>query len=147
MAGLQLECERGEVSADQLEEARNQLKEAIQIQIEISGERSSITARYQRALACCLQRLGLVEEAEQVAREALVAIRQTHVIQHPLCARSFARLASILIRSGQTEAAQKVLEEAGVSLDLGEVRAEHAFEALEARARLFSLSKIGRAHV
>ena len=140
MAGLELECEREDVQPKQLEAAKSLLEEAIRIQIDLSGATSSSTARFQRALACCLQRLGHVKEAEQVAREALVSIRKTHVIQHPLCARSFARLASILLRSGQTEAASKLLEEAGTSLELREVRPEHAFDALEARARLHSLS-------
>ncbi|MBA4683594.1 MAG: serine/threonine protein kinase [Planctomycetes bacterium] len=140
MAGLHLECEREEVEDEQLELAKTHLEEAIRIQIEVSGEKSSITARYQRALACCLQRLGQVKEAEQIAREALVSVRQTHVIQHPLCARSFARLASILLRSGQSDVAEKLLAEAGTSLDLMEVRPEHEFDALEAKARLLSLS-------
>ena len=62
------------------------------------------------------------------------------MIQHPLCARSFARLASILLRSGQSDVAEKLLAEAGTSLDLMEVRPEHEFDALEAKARLLSLS-------
>ena len=140
MAGLHLECEREEVEDEQLKQAKTHLEEAIRVQIEVSGAKSSITARYQRALACCLQRLGQVKEAEQIAREALVSVRQTHLIQHPLCARSFARLASILLRSGQSEVAEKLLAEAGTSLDLMEVRPEHEFDALEAKARLLSLS-------
>ncbi len=140
MAGLHLECEREGVQEDQLERAKTYLEEAIQIQNDLNGEKSSVTARYQRALACCQQRLGRVNEAEQLAREALVTVRQTHVIQHPLCARSFARLASILLRSGQSGVAEKLLMEAGTSLDLIEVRPEHAFDALEARARLLSLT-------
>ena len=50
-------------------------------------------------------------------------------------------VASILLKSGQSEAATKLLQEAGVSLDLGALRVEHTFEALEARARLYSLSE------
>lgn len=141
LAGLELESDRGDVPTEQLQLAKKHLEKAISIQIGISGQKSSITARYQRALACCLQRLGHQEEAEHIARAALVAIRQIHTIQHPLCARSFARLASILLKSGQSEAAKKLLQEAGVSLDLGELRVEHTFEALEARARLYSLSE------
>jgi len=141
LAGLALESERDDVPEERLLNAKMHLESAIKIQIEISGERSSITARYQRALACCLQRLNETEEAERIARVALVAIRQIHIIQHPLCARSFARLASILFKSGQDESAHKILQEANVSLESVDVRIEHAFDAMEARVRLLSLSQ------
>ncbi|OUU20395.1 MAG: hypothetical protein CBC13_10750 [Planctomycetia bacterium TMED53] len=143
MAGLELECDREEVSQERLLQAKEYLEEAIQIQIELSGERSSNTARYQRALSCCMQRLNDTDEAERIARVALIAIRQIHIVQHPLCARSFARLASILFKSGQKDTANKILREANVSLELGDggIRAEHAFAAMEARVRLLSLAE------
>ena len=139
-AGLFLESQRDNVKKEQLIEARSYLEKAIELQIALKGEQSSITARYQRALSCCLQRLGETDEAEKVARAALVNIRMTHILQHPLCARSFARLASILFQSGQDSTATKLLQEAGLSLDIEAVRKEHRFAALEARVRLLSLS-------
>jgi hypothetical protein len=79
--------------------------------------------------------------AEQTARSALLAIRQLHVSHHPLCARSYARLASILLLSGQTKEANKLIEEADVNIGSGVVAVEYQFSSMEARVRIYALAE------
>ena len=120
--------------------AQADLMRSIELLRGARGERSALTARHQRALACCQQRSGDLEAAESNARSALVTVRQLHVIQHPLCARSFARLASILIRAGRAEEASKLLEEASMTIQSNEIAPELRFNTLEARIRIDALA-------
>ena len=139
-AGTVLELPAEETSRQDLETALADLSRSVDLQIELRGDRSDHTSRHRRALACCQQRCGDLVAAEQTARSALMAIRQLHVIHHPLCARSYARLASILLLSGQAEEADKLIEEAGLTIDSGEISAEYQFSSMEARLRIDALA-------
>ena len=138
-AGTYLELFSEDVE-DELLPAQADLMRSIELLRGARGERSALTARHQRALACCQQRSGDLEAAESNARSALVTVRQLHVIQHPLCARSFARLASILIRAGRAEEASKLLEEASMTIQSNEIAPELRFNTLEARIRIDALA-------
>jgi len=140
-AGLLLEAHREDVSDEMLASSLADIERSVQLQIEQRGERSDHTARHLRALACYQQRMGNLEEAEQNARTALLSVRQLHVIEHPLCARSFARLAAIILRAGRTDEAHKLLAEAGMTMVTGNISPELQFPALEAKARILSLAK------
>lgn len=140
-SGLLLEPHREDVGETALQESLSDMERSVQIQRELLGDRSNQTARHYRALACCQQRLGDLEAAEQSARSALLIVRQLHVIQHPDCARSYARLASILMAAGRSEEAEKILAEAQRSFSSGELSPELLFPALEAKARILSLAK------
>jgi len=139
-AGTILDIPSGDETEQELAAALEDLTHSVQLQISLRGEKSDYTARHYRALACCQQRIGDLEGAEQSARSALLAVRQLHVIQHPLCARSYARLASILLRSGRDDEAQKLLSEAGATMDTREISHEFQFSALEARVRIDALA-------
>ncbi len=140
-AGLLLEAHREDVSDEMLASSLVDMERSVQLQIELRGERSDHTARHLRALACYQQRMGNLEEAEQCARNALLSVRQLHVIEHPLCARSFSRLAAIVLRAGRTDEAHKLLTEAGMTMVTGKISPELQFPALEAKARILSLAK------
>ncbi len=140
-SGLVLEPHREDVSREGLQAALRDIEKSVQIQRELRGEKSDQTARHYRALACCQQRLGDLDGAEQSARSALLSVRLLHVIQHPFCARSFARLASILLYGGRTEEAEKLLAEAQLNINSGNISTELQFPALEAKARLLSLAR------
>jgi tetratricopeptide (TPR) repeat protein len=139
-AGTVLELPTEQTSRQDLDTALADLTRSVDLQIELRGARSDYTSRHRRALACCQQRRGDLVAAEQTARNALMAIRQLHVTHHPLCARSYARLASILLLSGQTKEAAKLIEEASVTIGSGEISAEYRFSSLEARVRIYALA-------
>ncbi|MDE0959765.1 MAG: protein kinase [Planctomycetota bacterium] len=139
-AGTILELATGEATQQDLEMALVDLTRSVQLQTQLRGARSDHTSRHLRALACCQQRCGDLQAAEQSARSALMSIRQLHVIHHPLCARSYARLASILLCSGQTMEAQKLIEEADMTLRTGQITADFQFSTLEARVRIHALA-------
>lgn len=140
-AGLLLEAHREDVSDEMLTSSLVDMEKSVQLQIKRRGERSDHTSRHLRALACYQQRMGNLEEAEQNARTALLSVRQLHVIEHPLCARSFARLASIVLRAGRQDEANKLLAEAGMTMITGNISSELQFPALEAKARILSLAQ------
>jgi hypothetical protein len=136
-----LEAHREDVSDEMLASSLVDIEKSVQLQIKRRGERSDHTSRHLRALACYQQRMGNLEEAEQNARTALLSVRQLHVIEHPLCARSFARLASIVLRAGRKDEANKLLAEAGMTMITGNISSELQFPALEAKARILSLAQ------
>lgn len=140
-SGLFLEPHREDVTEEALNSSLNDMEKSVQLQIDLRGKKSDQTARHYRALACCQQRLGNLDGAEQSARTALLSVRQLHVIQHPFCARSFARLASILLYAGRSDEATRLLAEARMNISSGQIKPELQFPALEAKARILSLSQ------
>ena len=139
-AGTVLQLPAEETSRQDLETALADLSRSVDLQIELRGDRSDLTSRHRRALACCQQRCGDLVAAEQTARSALMAIPTVTRDHHPLCARSYARLASILLLSGQTKEANKLIEEASLTSGSGELSVEYQFSSMEARLRIDALA-------
>ncbi|HNP37439.1 MAG TPA: tetratricopeptide repeat protein [Woeseiaceae bacterium] len=95
-----------------LPEAERYLREAIEVQKTLSGERAPLVARLKQRLAFLLHQQGKSEEAQLEIGQTLDIIREHHGPKHPSVATALNYAAIIKGKAGDPVGAQRSLTEA-----------------------------------
>jgi len=122
-----------------LQKAEDLLRSAISNSIENLGVDHHWSGILQRDLAGCLVRRGVIAEAEELARQALVTLRRCYLPTHPEVGATFMILAVILLADDRTREARRLIGEAESLVDLSVLNGKLRAQALETGAILRAL--------
>lgn len=100
------------LAQDRLQEGVEAGRELLRVCLKAHGEHHTDTAGAKAALGDMLRRVGQLEEAETVTREALVVLRDLLEPDHPFIAATMNNLALVLKDQKRFDEARTLLEEA-----------------------------------